>query len=351
MNSSRRWLVLAGALALLALIGWSLLARPPQGASSAPGDPLGHDTPAAPAEPPPLVPGAPDAAPRVAIAPDAARRPLVCAPSDGDAATVGDEALSVATLCARLGGMGGLGPAGADLRQARIALDQLIDVILVRQALALERAAVTEAELDAALTALQPQRPEAGVDPLLRAQMRERLELQRLLATRPNTAVTEGDVDTEIARGAPDIDRGQGVRVEAWVARRGPRPAGAVPSDAQEAAEAFVRAVQTQSPEVAARRHGLSPLAPFVLGAHGTEPDLERAAAGLAPGHWSGAVSTRVGWVVLRVIAREEGQTLPPDVLRARVRQALERRRLQTARQDLLEALRANARIEILVDL
>ncbi len=139
--------------------------------------------------------------------------------------------------------------------------------------------------------------------------MRERLELQRLLATRPNTAVTEGDVDIEIARGAPDIDRGQGVRVEAWVARRGPRADG------------------------------------------GDRPDAQQAAAGLAPGQWSGAVSTRVGWVVLRVIAREEGQTLPPDVLRARVRQAPERRRLQTARQDLLVALRANARVEVLVDL
>lgn len=351
MNPSRTRLVFAGALALLALVSWSLLGRPPQAVSPPAGAPVGHDAHTATAEPRLLGLGTAPVVPQGASVRDAARPPLVCAPPEGHAARVGDEALSVASLCARLGGMGGLGPAGADRGQGRIALDQLIDAILVRQALAQERAAVTETELDEALGALQPQGPDAGVDPLLRAQMRERLELQRLLATRPNTAVTEGDVDLEIARGAPDIDRGQGVRVEGWVARRGPRPAGGDRPEAQEAAESFARAVQSQSPEEAAGRLGLSHLAPFVLGAHGTEPDLEQAASGLAPGQWSGAVSTRVGWVVLRVIAREEGQTLSPDVLRARVRQALERQRLQTARQDLLVSLRANARIEILVDL
>lgn len=114
---------------------------------------------------------------------------------------------------------------------------------------------------------------------------------------------------------------------------------------------AFAAAVQTRAPEAAAAEHHLTHLAPFVLGANGVEPEMERAALALSEGQWSAAVRTRVGWAVLRALGRVEGREPTPDALRAQVRRALESRRLQAARGELLTSLRTAARVEVLVDL
>lgn len=355
MNPSRTrtWVASAVVVALVATTGWAVFLRPHAGV------PISSPHPARPAEPPPpdstawppALAAADAAASGDGPAPDAPGRGLDCAHPAGNAALIDGEGLPTERVCARLSRIGGVGTTGIARRQARVVLDQLIDVALVRRGLAFERAAVTEAEIAAALAALRPPVAEAAASPLLREQMRERLELRKLAGLRHRLEVTEADIDVEVAAGAPGIDRGQGVRVEAWMARTAPgTDAGDRPA-AQEAAEAFAAAVQTQSPEAAAAQHHLTHLAPFVVGTNGVEPELERTALGLSEGQWSGAVRTRVGWAVLRAVGRVEGQELAPDALRARVRQALESRRLLAARQELLATLRSAARIEVLVDL
>lgn len=294
--------------------------------------------------------GAPVAqdAPSGQLASDAALPALDCAHPAGDAARLEGAAISQATLCERLGAIGGVRPDSVDRAQARLVLDQLIDGALVTRALAWERASVTDAELTASLGS------DAGASALLRAQLRERLELQKLVTLRERPReVTEAEVDAEVARGAPGIDRGQGVRVEAWIARVAPTadPDAAVRASARQSAEAFARAVQTEAPEAAAARLRMARVAPFVVGANGVEPEMERAAFSLDVGRFSEAVSTRVGWMVLRPMGRVEGERLHDDEMRARVRAALERQRLQTARESVLTALRAAARVEVLVGL
>ncbi|MDB4928757.1 MAG: hypothetical protein JWM10_1241, partial [Myxococcaceae bacterium] len=273
---------------------------------------------------------------------------LDCAHPQGNAALIDGAALPAERLCARLARLG-VAAAGPGRQQARVVLDQLIDVALVGRALAWERTSVSEAELATALAALQP--GDAAVDPLVHEQLRERLELRKLAGLRHRLEVSEQEVDVEVAAGAPGIDRGQGIRVEAWLARMAPGSDGGDRPPAQAAAEAFALAVQTQSPEAAAAEHHLAHLAPFVLGANGVEPDMERAAVGLTEGQWSAAIRTRVGWAVLRALGRVEGTEPTPDALRALVRRALESRKLQAARQEILAGLRSAARVEVLVDL
>ena len=365
MNRSRTRPLLASlvVVALAALAGWALLSRSSNGGRDAPrASDARTGLPPSTRSPGPLLFAADAAAWGDGPPAGDARPALECAHPAGSAALIDGEALSAERVCARLARIGGVVGAVADRRQARVVLDQLIDVMLVGRALAWEHAAVGDDEVAAALAELRPAPvvdggidrvapPAATVDPLVREQVRERLELRKLAALRHRLEVSEGEVDAEVAAGAPGIDRGQGIRVEAWLARMTPGSDGGARPAAQVAAEAFAEAVQSERPEAAASRLGMSHLAPFVLGANGVEPDMERAALGLAEGQWSGAIRTRVGWAVLRALGRVEGTEPTPDALRAMVRRALESRKLQAARQEILAALRSAARIEVLVDL
>ncbi|MBK6534207.1 MAG: peptidylprolyl isomerase [Deltaproteobacteria bacterium] len=360
---ARLWLASVVLGALVALIAGALFTRSsPRGRGAQRSPDAGSTLPTSIDSRPPMLVAADVAAWGDGPPADASRPALDCAHPAGNAALIDDAALTAERVCARLARMGGLAAVGADRRQARVVLDQLIDVMLVGRALAWERAAVTDDEVSAALAELRPARivdasvdrvppVVAPVDPLVREQVRERLELRKLAALRHRLEVSDAEVDAEVAAGAPGIDRGQGIRVEAWLARMAPGSDGGARPPAQAAAEAFATAVQSERPEAAASRLAMSHLAPFVLGANGVEPDMERAALGLSEGQWSGAIHTRVGWAVLRALGRVEGTEPTPDALRALVRRALESRKLQAARQELLAALRSAARIEVLVDL
>jgi parvulin-like peptidyl-prolyl isomerase len=170
---------------------------------------------------------------------------------------------------------------------------------------------------------------------------------RKLVEKRTSLTVTEYEVDAEILDGAPGIDRGQGVRVEGYIARH---PPGGDENAARQRAEAFAD-VRDKTPEAAAAGK-MTPLPAFTVGASNIEPELQAAAFGLAKGKWSGALRTRVGWAVIRVVENDPG--IPIDdlpSLRSRVRRALETRKLQGAQQRLLEELRAAAKIEYIVTL
>ncbi len=267
-----------------------------------------------------------------------------CGYPAGDAARVDGKGIPLAALCEQLNRLGAVTPQGTERVQARAVLDRMIDAVLVSNALEREKATLTKDELALALRELPP-RIGADVE-LITAQLRDRLALKKLVEKRTSLTVTEYEVDAEILDGAPGIDRGQGVRVEGYIARMTP---GGDENAARERAEKF--AGGDKSPEVAAAGK-MTPLPAFVVGASGVEPELQDAAFGLAKGKWSGALRTRVGWVVIRVIESEPGiKVEDTPSLRARVRRALETRKLQGAQQRLLDELRAAARIEYIVTL
>lgn len=263
---------------------------------------------------------------------------LDCKQPVGDVARVDGTGIPARQLCDWLAKTGGA--------NARTALDQMIDALVVKNALAAKGATVSEQEIDAALR-------ELAVDPkdqLYRQQVRERLELRKLATLHASLEVSEREVDAELAAGAPGIDRGQGVRVEGWIARVAPGADGKLRDAAKEAAHAFSKALATQQPADAAKAHGLAPLAPFVVGPSGLEPALENAASSVRKGELSAPVETKTGWVVIRVLERVEGEKLDDKTLRERVRRALENRKAAAATKDVLTRLRNAARVEILVE-
>lgn len=253
-------------------------------------------------------------------------------------ARLDEEPVHAETLCSMLHETGGANP--------RVILDRLVDDLVVDRAATAAGATVTDAELVATATAL-------GADSntsIVRAQLRTRLELEKLAARRGSVAVTEADVDAELAAGAPGIDRGQGTTIEGWLLRVPPSADTNARAKAEAAATAFAAAVG-RDPDGAVKAFGFSVVKPFVLGTHGIEPDLDTAVRRLKRGELSGAIKTRVGWMVVRVLGVETGATLDNTELRTRVRKALELRHSQVATKEVLDSLRKAARIEILVQL
>ena len=272
---------------------------------------------------------------------------LLCKQPTGNAALVDSTPITVERLCSFLARIGAVRDGVVDRKQARMILDQLIDASLVSRALETAGTMVGETELREALANL---RGSAVDSELLKEQLRQQLETHKLASMRSGVDVTNAEVDAELSRGAPGIDRGQGIRVEAYVRRVAPSAGAEQQETSERAAKDFATAISTEKPEAAAGRLGLTRMPPFVLGPDGLEPELEAVAETLRPGQWSGAIRTRVGWTVVRVIERVEGTKLDDKQLRARVRKALETRKLDAARVRLLATLRSEARIDILVD-
>ena len=276
-----------------------------------------------------------------------ARRDLDCQKPAGDAARVGRQAIAVERLCTELAQIGGVSAKGVDLLQARLVLDRLIDSALVEQVLAQEQVQITDADVNAALA----QRNVVEPGDLVRSQMRQRLAMDKVLFLRSDLTVSERDVDEALAQGAPSVDRGGGNKVEAWLVRVAPGAPQEQQTRAKTAAEGFAQAVLQQPPDEAARTHKLQPLPAFVVQANGTEPALEAAALGLAPGQWSQAVPSRAGWVVLRGVQAVAGEPLTDAELREMVRIALMSRKKTAEQQRVLAALRAGGQVDVLVKL
>ena len=250
-----------------------------------------------------------------------------CTRPSGAAARVDGVTLQLADLCTRLAAFGAVMKGGTDRTQAKLVLDRMIDATLVRNALAQKRITVDPKKLGDA----------TGI---LREQLRERLELETLAEIAP---VTEADIDAEIARGAPGVDRGEGTEVEGWLLR-------VAPNDIAGRAKAKERIDGlAHNPETMSAKQGLTAIPPFLLGTNIVEKGLEEAAGKLPKGKWSEPIETRVGWAVIRVRRQVDGMELTDPLMRARIRRALEVRRLAQHKQTL-EDLRAAARVEIFVD-
>lgn len=240
----------------------------------------------------------------------------------GAAAIVGD------AICRELAVVAGpptRPPSAAWRIQARQLRGQLVDELLVHQALASAGVVVDDAEVDAAVAAL-PHGRAAGAAPVgecavLRRQLRARLELARLLAidgeAEPTDAELRAAYDDDPARyGEPGE-----ARVTPFARRLPPSPTGDEVAVAAELVDGFLAAVAAgTAPAKAAAAAGLTALPPFVLEDRGIEPELRAAAFGLAPGRWTEPVETRIGWVVLRVDAVHPGKVRPFEQVREQVR-------------------------------
>jgi hypothetical protein len=282
---------------------------------------------------------------------------LDCTKPAGDVVRVGSAAITADDFCRELTLMAGPAtdpPSAVWWAQARQLRDRLVDVSLVRQAIAAAGNAITDGEVESELANVRSRSPgtELGAAELdgLRRQIRARLELARLISLRAGGEPTEADLrdayDREPARyGEPG---------EAHVTAFAKRLSAAMLDDdvaaAEEQAEAFVPRVQRGTePAAAAATTGLTALAPFVLEDHGIEPALRSAAFGLSPGGWSAPTRTNVGVVVLRLDSVRMAKILPFAQVRDRVRASMLATRQTAAEELLLRELRAATVITDLV--
>jgi hypothetical protein len=230
--------------------------------------------------------------------------------------------------------------------QARVIFDRRRDATLVAQAVQRLGLQPTEADVDAGM----PEDVSSVGRDVVREQLRARLSLDRLVASRGRLEVTEADVAA--AQADPSLLGGAApaYAVDLYLART---PAGAQPelaAAARTAALSFAEAVsRSEPPGPTAARLGLTGPAPAVLASFALEPALYSAVAGLARGEWSGAVETRAGWAV----AMSRGEVAAPGGKEAPSRDEV-RRRLENLlrareRARVLAELRGESRVEMYV--
>jgi hypothetical protein len=312
--------------------------------------------------------GAPVAANRaataVAVAPAspaaAGLPPLDCALPETDVLRIGAVIVKAGELCLQIQAIVGpqtSPPSDAWQKQARQIRDQWVQAELVRQALHGAGGDVTEAEVDAqvavvvARAAAKPgAAPVVATDPVLRSQIRARLELAKWLAIGGVAEPTESDLRNAYAL---DPDRyGQPAKATLlpFVLRV------AAGADAAKVEEAKARAdqfyglvVAGTEPAEAAKTTGLAPLPAFDVEQGGVEPQLVEAALVQGAGKWLAPMQTKVGWVVARVQAVQPGAVLPFDQVRDRVKAMLAAGQGQQEKTKRLAELLAGTQVVDLV--
>lgn len=352
--------VIAAAVALLALAGtiaWVLLADDrPAHVESAPAEATRPAATPASAEAPPAQAAV---AQRPAAAVPAKLPALNCAEPKGTVAMVDGIALAAPAFCADLAVRAGvLKPDSppAVHQQARGLLDQWVDGQLVDKALAAEHAEVSPAELDAAMAAVRRDRPgaETGADGLqdkLRNQLRQRLALKKLVDLRGDLEVPPGAAEAEFQAHPQRWQQASVATIQAYVVRTTGSADPAEREAGEKAAQTFAQSVRDQDPAKLAASLEMRVQPPFELAAGSSEPELEAAVMALRPGEWTAPLHLRGGWAVARLVSRKDAPPRTFDSVQAEIRQNLQGQRRMAEQRRILAALRAQAKVEELMEL
>lgn len=295
-----------------------------------------------------------------AAAPQADLPMLDCAKPVGEVLHIGEKAVKAVDFCAELAALAGPPPpplTPAWHEQARLLRKRLVDTELVRQALTKENQAVTDVEIDADLLP-RLQKPGAvkltEVDlQLVRAQLRARLELAKLVAMRGHADITEAELQAAYTKEPNRFGEAAVVRIATFSR---PAPEGANPVDAaryaeaKEHSQAFYNEVSSgKNVDEAARAHGLTAKLAFELREGTGEPELFAAAVQATPEQWLPPVRSMVGWLVARVDAITPGKAAPLEQVRDKVRAFVTAQRGQQDEGALLAELEAAGQVVDLV--
>lgn len=164
---------------------------------------------------------------------------------------------------------------------------------------------MTDLEVEAELAAVQRRTGQVGAAAAMqnqgidvddvRAALRQRMELARLVAVRGSDVLAAGEVETAFQTHPERYQLGGGVQVKPYLARVPLQAAAAVQDKAHAGAVAFAAAVATTDPESLPLDSRLESLQPFVVQQNELEPALLAALGPLHVGQWTGTVRTKVG--------------------------------------------------------
>lgn len=275
-----------------------------------------------------------------------------CQTPQGDVMRVNDTSISAEAFCAQMELLTGPtpdAPTEAWHQQARQLRDKLIDVELVRAALAEEGVSIDENAVDDAMTLGRPSKTQAAASSFLRGQIRAKLEWNRLLDLRATTKISDESLRAAYARDPERYGEPARATILPYVIRLSPTTSTDDAEAARKQALLFKTDVERGDATALAKKMGLASLPVADVEEGGLEKGLAEAALELAPGQWSAPVRTKIGWVVVRVEKVRPASTLPFEEVKEKVRAMVAGELRHEAEVSLRKELREGARVEELV--
>jgi hypothetical protein len=275
---------------------------------------------------------------------------LDCHAPEGDVLRIDETTISAESFCDELEALAGAPPEAMTeswRQQARQLKDRLIDAELVRAALAEEGETIDENAVDEALARIS--HGQGGDETPLRAQLRARLEWNKLLELRASLNVTEEDLRTAYARDPAHYGEPARVTVTGYALRISPAASENDIAGAHQKVEQFHQEIARRDVAAAAKQLGLVALPAFDVEERGLESELAETALKLGSGQWSAPVRTKIGWIVVRVEKVRPAVTPPFDEVQDKVKLMVTAQQRRNAETNLKRELRDEARIEELV--
>lgn len=321
---------------------------------------------------PEAAPEAAPAAPAVEAAPEAppppkpmpAELPDVLARVNGEAVTKADFDRLVRNIEA------GAGPIPAERRDEilRAALEQLITYNVMKQEATTRKFSVAEADVNAQVQQMQQQFPNAAEFKKalsarntsieqIKADARIDMLIDRLVEAEVATTAnaTEADAREFYDKNPDQFEQGEAVRASHILVMANEQADEATKKRARAKVDGLLKRVRAGEDFAAlAREHSDDgskaqggDLGFFERGR--MVPSFDQAAFALEPGQISDVVTTPFGYHIIKVVEKKGAETVPYDVVKAKIVEYLNSQKKQERVQAFIEEARKRATIEVLV--
>jgi peptidyl-prolyl cis-trans isomerase C len=263
------------------------------------------------------------------------------------------------------------GPVPAERRNEiyRGLLDQLVRVQLLKQEVAARKVTVPDPEVDQRIAEIRKQFPSEDVFKQMlatqqltlekfRADQREDLAITRMVtdAVKDKVAATPEQINDFYKKNPQRFQQGERVRASHILVAVPQNADPAAKAKARAKAEGLLKQIKAGGDFAAlAKQNSEDPGSAVQGGDLGYFPPgqmvgpFNDAAFKLAPGAVSDLVETQFGFHIIKVADKQAGRTVPLDEVRPQLTQFLENQNRQREGAAFVAALRAKAKVEILI--
>jgi peptidyl-prolyl cis-trans isomerase C len=248
-------------------------------------------------------------------------------------------------------------------------IDQLVRLQLLKQEAAARKIAVTDAEVDKRIAEVKQQFPSEDVfkemlktqqitEERFRVDARDDLAVSKMLteALKDKTAVTPEQIDAFYKSNPDRFKQGERVRASHILVTVPEGADGPTKDKAREKAEGLLKQIKAGGDFAAlAKANSADPGSAINGGDLGffspgqMVGPFNDVAFKLAPGSVSDLVETQFGFHIIKVVEKQAGGVVPLDTVRPQLAQFLENQNRQREAAAFVTALRAKAKVDILV--